>query len=140
MEARQEAMNQQMTMLMAMASSTLARDPRKDEERDRRIGAIAEKVEHVDAMVTRMREEEQPTPIDIAAARRAAEQGSDEERAAAVRRVQALLDAGQVKVTVKNGRMQLSLLRPIDANDPYRAKPAAPKAEKDKLKDLLETR
>ena len=96
-------------------------------------------------MLTRLRDDDMPTPIDIAAARRAAEQGSEEERAAAVRKVQALLDAGQVKVTVRNGRMQLSLIRPLDGREPPRAAkvvaPAKPvDGEKDKLKDLLDSR
>lgn len=148
MEERQNALNQQMAMLMALATQNLTRDPHREDERDRRLAQINDRVERVEAIVTRIRDEEQPTPIDLAAARRAAEQGSEEERASAVRKVQALLDAGQVKVTMRNGRMQLSLLRPIDAADPYRerhkpAPPAQPKPaapDKDKLKDLLDSR
>jgi hypothetical protein len=143
-EERQNALNQQMALIMAMAGQSFSRDPRREDERDRRLALIAERVEHLDAVLTRLREDDVPTPIDIAAARRAAETGSEEERAAAVRKVQALLDAGQVKVTVRNGRMQLSLIRPLDGRVPQGPKVVAPAKvvdpDKDKLKDLLDSR
>jgi len=124
---RQAAMGQQLAMVTAIATSALGKDPRRDEEHDQRLGEIIARLGRVDAAITKMRDDEQPKDIDIAAARRLAEQGTPEERAAAVRKVQALLDAGLVKVTVRNGRAQIAILRPLDAQDPYQpAKPAKP--------------
>lgn len=147
---KQESLSQQLGM--AMAVSTAALDPKRDAEISRQLGEISERLGRIDVAFTQWRKQEEPSEVDLAAARRAAEQGTEEERAAAVRKVQALLDAGQVKVTVKDGKAQLSLLRPLDAKDPYKGpapatadagkapapKPAAPKPPPGKISpDLL---
>ncbi|MDC3953794.1 hypothetical protein [Polyangium jinanense] len=128
LEERQAAFTQQMAMVMALAQASYGRDARrdKDDERDQRIAEMAARLARVEGMVSRIHATDVPPEGDAAAARRASEQGSAEERAAAVRKVQALLDSGQVKVTVRGGKVQISLLRPLDAKDPYTGKDAPP--------------
>ncbi|MDI1448172.1 hypothetical protein [Polyangium sp. 6x1] len=128
LEERQAAFTQQMAMVMALAQASYGRDARRDrdDERDQRIAEMAARLTRVEGMVSRIHETELPAEPDIGAARRAAEQGTAEERAVAVRKVQALLDSGQVKVTVRGGKVQLSLLRPLDGKDPYTGQPAPP--------------
>ena len=128
LEERQAAFTQQMAMVVAMAQASYGRDVRRDrdDERDGRIAEMSARLARVEGMVSRIHANEVPAETDIAGARRAAEQGSAEERAAAVRKVQALLDSGQVKVTVRGGKVQISLLRPLDGKDPYTGQAAPP--------------
>ena len=126
MEERQTAFTQQMAMVMAMAQASLHRDTGRDDERDQRLAEINAQLARMNSKAPRPHESEPPAEADIAAPRRAGEQGLAEERAAAVRKVQAMLDTGQVKVTVRGGKVQISLLRPLDAKDPYTGKPGPP--------------
>ncbi len=125
-EERQLALAQQMAMIMTMAQASFSRDAHKDDDRDARIAEMSARLSRVDGMVSHLHQIEQPAELDTGAARRAADQGSAEERLAAVRRVQAMLDTGQVKVTVRQGKVQISLLRPLDAKDPYTGQAAPP--------------
>ncbi|MRG92645.1 hypothetical protein GF068_12000 [Polyangium spumosum] len=143
-EERQAAFMQQMAMVMTMAQASFHRDARRDDEGDKRIGEMDARLARVEEKVSRTRAPEAPAELDIAAARRASELGPAEERAAAVRKVQALLDAGQAKVTVRGGKVQITLLRPLDGKDPYtgrptpRPKPATPPPRMDD--DMLQWR
>jgi hypothetical protein len=127
MEERQAAFTQQMAMVMTMAQASFNRDARRDrdDERDQRVAEMAARLARVEGAVSRAHGTEAPAEVDIAAGRRAAEQPA-EARAAAVRKVQAMLDTGQVKVTVRGGKVSISLLRPLDGKDPYTGQAAPP--------------
>ena len=109
---------QQMALLSSMTNSRAPQDAGKEEERDKRLADVSAQVSAIGKTITAWRDEERPQAIDPDA-RRAAEQGSAEERAAAVRKVQAMIDAGRIKLTMRKGRIQLAQVRPIDATDPY---------------------
>jgi len=149
MEERQAALAQQMSVLLTVAQSSLSRDDRKDAERDAKLADLSSRLAHLQGLLVKMREEEQmPMDVDIAAARRLEEQSSAEERAATVRKAQALLDAGLAKLTVRSGKLNLSIVRPLDVSDPYATRESsAPKTGNapatkaaDKRRDLLDWR
>lgn len=120
---RQTTLLQQVQMLSSAVAVALAREPKReqDEATAARLAEFGLKLDRIEATVARSKEPA-PTPPeqDLAAARRAVE-AQAEERAQAVRKVQAMVEAGEVKVTVRNGRAQLWLMRTLDSNDPYRA-------------------
>jgi hypothetical protein len=126
---RQAALLQQVQMLSSVVAVALSREPRREQD-DTTAARIAEVNLKLDRIETSLaRSSKRPASVaeeqDIAAPRRAAD-AQTEERAAAVRKVQGMLEAGEVKLTTRNGRAQLWLMRPLDAQDPYRA---AKKAE-----------
>jgi len=109
---------QQVGALSASTNSTVMQASTKDEERDKRLADISLQLGGLTQMMSAWREEERPQPLDPEA-RRIAEQGSAEDRAAAIRKVQALIDAGSIKLTMRGGRIQLAHVRPLDATNPY---------------------
>jgi hypothetical protein len=122
---REHAMLMQQMGFMAATHARLALDPGREDERDKNLAVLSTQVASVAHMISSWREEERPQPID-AEARRAAEQTTAEDQAATVRKVQALIDAGKVKLTMRNGRIQVTPVRPIDATDPYQPPGAKP--------------
>lgn len=116
---------QQVAVLSAMTNASTAHASNKEDERDKKLAELSTQIAGVAHTISAWREEERPQPIDPEA-RRAAEQGSAEDRAAAVRKVQALIDAGRIKLTMRNGRIQLAQVRPIDVTNPYQPRSAKP--------------
>ncbi|UQA62343.1 hypothetical protein [Polyangium aurulentum] len=147
---RQAMLLHQVQMLSSVVSVALSREPKREQD-DATAARLAEVSLKLDRIETTIARSKGPAPTtedqDIAAPRRAAE-AQAEERAAAVRKVQGMLEAGEVKVTTRNGRAQLWLMRPLDAQDPYRAVkaeeqtpgnkppnvPASPAAHKDEVR------
>ena len=120
---RQATLLQQVQMLSGAVAVALAREPKReqDDATGARLAEVSLKLDRIETTIARSREPASNTQdTDIAASRRAAE-AQAEERAAAVRKVQAMVEAGEVKVSVRNGRAQLWLMRPLDAHDPYQA-------------------
>lgn len=109
---------QQVAALSASSHASLTQTSVKEDERDKRLADMSAQIAGVAHMISAWRDEDRPQPLDPEA-RRIAEQASEEDRAAAVRKVQALIDAGRVKLTMRGGRIQLAQVRPIDATNPY---------------------
>lgn len=109
---------QQVGALSASTNATVAQTSGKDDERDKRLADISAQIGGITQMISAWRDEERPQPLDPEAGR-IAEQGSPEDRTAAIRKVQALLDAGRIKLTMHGGRIQLAHVRPLDATNPY---------------------
>lgn len=109
---------QQVATMSASTHASLTQTSAKEEERDKRLAELSTQVAGVAQLISTWRDEERPTSLDPEA-RRVAEQGSEEERVAAVRKVQALIDAGRIKLLMRNGRIQLAQVRPIDTTNPY---------------------
>jgi hypothetical protein len=121
---------QQVGALSASTNSSLMHTSVKEDERDKKLTDMSAQIGGITQMISAWREEERPQPLD-AEARRIAEQGSAEDRAAAIRKVQALIDAGRIKLSMHGGRIQLTQVRPIDATNPYeppKTKPTPPPA------------
>jgi hypothetical protein len=131
-EGRVQALEREHAFLMqrvgALTASTNASQVQtstKDEERDKRLVDMSAQIGGIAHMISAWRDEERPLPVDPDA-RRIAEQGSAADRAAAIRKVQALIDAGRIKLTMAGGRIQLAQVRPIDVTNPYEPPPAKP--------------
>lgn len=119
---------QQVATLSASTQNTMAQTSTKEDERDKRLAELSSQIAGVAHLISAWREEERPQPLDPEA-RRIAEQVSAEDRTAAIRKVQALLDAGRIKLTMRGGRIEIAQVRPIDATNPYESpapKPAPP--------------
>lgn len=116
---------QQVATLSASTQNSHAQTSTKDEERDKRLADLSSQIAGVAHMISTWREEERPQPLDPDA-RRIADQVSAEDRAAAIRKVQALLDAGRIKLTMRGGRIEIAQVRPIDTTNPYESPPAKP--------------
>ncbi len=109
---------QQIGALSTATNATVAQTSTKDDERDKRLADMSAQLGGLSQMISAWREEERPQAPDPEA-RRIADQGSAEDRAAAIRTVQALIDAGRVKLTMRGGRIQLAQVRPLDTTIPY---------------------
>lgn len=116
---------QQVGVLSASTNASVVQTSTKDDERDRRLADMSAQIGGIAQLISAWRDEERPQALDPEA-RRIAEQGSAEDHAAAIRKVQALIDAGRIKLTMRGGRIQLAQVRPLDATNPYDppAKPA----------------
>ena len=97
----------------------------QDDERDKKLTDMAGQIGAIAQMLAAWREDERPKPLDPEAGR-IADQGSEAERQAAIRKVQALLDAGRVKLTMRAGRIQITQVRPIDVTNPYEPPASSP--------------
>ncbi|HRI68778.1 MAG TPA: hypothetical protein PK156_31330 [Polyangium sp.] len=115
---------QQLAALSSAPNSAHVTDA-KDDERDKKLADISTQIGAMSQMLSAWREEERPKPLDPDAGR-IADQGSEAERQAAIRKVQALIDAGRIKLTMRGGRIQIAQVRPIDATNPYEPPPANP--------------
>jgi len=118
---------QQITTLSSASQASIAQTSVKEDERDKRLADLSMQVGALSQTIATWREEERPQPINPEASR-IAEQVSAEDRAAAISKVQALLDAGRVKLTMRGGRIQIAQVRPIDAVNPYLPPPPKPGA------------
>lgn len=127
LERQQAYLMQQIANLSAATNVGLAQASSKEDERDKQLTDISTRVNAVAQLVSSWREEERPQHIDPEA-RRLAEQTSAPDRAAAISKVQALIDAGQIKLLMRGGRIQLSPVRPIDVTNPYEPPPRKPLA------------
>lgn len=116
---------QQVAALSASSHASLTQTSVKEDERDKRLADMSAQIAGVAHMISAWRDEERPQPPDPEA-RRIAEQVSEEDRTAAIRKVQALIDAGRIKLTMRGGRIQLAQVRPIDATNPYEPPPVKP--------------
>lgn len=118
---------QQVTTLSTASQASLVQVSVKEDERDRRLADLSSQIAGVGQMISTWREEERPQPINPEA-NRIADQVSAEDRVAVINKVQALLDAGRIKLTMRGGRIQITQVRPIDAVNPYLPPPAKPGA------------
>jgi len=121
---------QQIATLSAGSQASLMQTSVKEDDRDRRLADLSSQIAGVAQMISTWREEERPQPVN-AEATRIAEQVSEQDRAVMISKVQALLDAGRIKLTMRGGRIQIAQVRPIDVVNPYLPppeKPGAPQA------------
>ena len=116
---------QQVGALLASTNASFVQTSAKEDERDKKLADMSAQLGGISQMISAWREEERPQALDPEA-RRIAEQGSAEDRVAAIRKVQALIDAGKIKLTMLGGRIQVAQVRPLDVTNPYDppAKPA----------------
>jgi hypothetical protein len=116
---------QQVGALTASTNASVVQTSTKEDERDKHLAEMSTQLSAISHQISTWREEERSLPMDPEA-RRIAEQGSAEDHAAAIRKVQALIDAGRIKLTMRGGRIQLAQARPIDVTNPYEPPPAKP--------------
>lgn len=114
---------QQFANLVASTNAATLQSSGREDERDKRLSEISGQLVTITSMISTWREEERPKPVDPDA-RRIADQVTAEDRTATIRKVQALLDAGRIKLTMRNGRIEVAPVRPIDATNPYDPVPA----------------
>mgnify|MGYP000078290735 CR=1 FL=1 len=124
LEREQVFLMQQITALSSAPNAGRTADA-KDDERDQRLAEISTQLSAMSQMLSTWREEERPQPLDPDAGR-IADQVSEVERQAAIRKVQALIDAGRIKLTMRGGRIQIAQVRPIDVTNPYEPGPTNP--------------
>lgn len=116
---------QQFGTLAATTNSNITQSSLREDERDKRLAEMSTQLITITSMISTWREEERPKPVDPDA-RKIADQVTAEDRASTIRKVQALLDAGRLKLTMRNGRIEVAPVRPIDATNPYDPGPAKP--------------
>lgn len=132
-EARLQALEREHAFLvqqvasLSRATNTTRVQDSSEAERDKKLASMSGQIGAIAQMLAAWREEERPKPLDPDAGR-IADQVSEADRQAAIRKVQALLDAGRIKLTMRGGRIQITPVRPIDVTNPYEPPPvkAAP--------------
>lgn len=110
---------QQVAALTASNQALLNQTTAKEEEQDKRLGDLSMQLGTMDQAITALRQ-------DALAPSAEPNDDSNQARNAAIRKVQGLIDAGRVTITMRDGRIQLSPTRLLETTRPYEPAPAKP--------------
>lgn len=110
---------QQVATLTASNQALTNQAAAKDEEQDKRLGDVSMQLGTMGQAITALRHDALAPSADP-------NDDSNQARNAAIRKVQSLIDAGRVTVTMRDGRIQLSPARLLETTRPYEPAPAKP--------------
>jgi DNA polymerase III alpha subunit len=110
---------QQVAAVTASNQALLAQTAAKEEEQDKHLGDVSLQLGTMDRAITALRQDALAPSSDP-------NDDSNQARNAAIRKVQGLIDAGRVTITMRDGRIQLSPARLLETTRPYEPAPAKP--------------
>lgn len=113
---------QQVAALTAANQALMSQTAVKEDEQDKRLGDMSAQLGTMGHALTALRQDERAQTPD-------SNDDSVQARNAAIRKVQTLIDAGRVTITMRDGRIQLSPARLLDTprpREPVLVKPSPP--------------